>query len=44
LIPHADVPALLAAARVRVIQPIRPRVLLVDGAERILLPGDPGYF
>jgi 8-oxo-dGTP pyrophosphatase MutT (NUDIX family) len=44
LIPHPDVPALLAAARVRVIQPIRPRVLLVDGAERILLPGDPEYF
>jgi 8-oxo-dGTP pyrophosphatase MutT (NUDIX family) len=42
--PYPDVRALLQAARTREIRAIRPRVVRVDGAERILLPGDPGYF
>jgi 8-oxo-dGTP pyrophosphatase MutT (NUDIX family) len=43
--PYPDVPALLAAARTRDIRPIRPRIVrAASGAERILLPGDPGYF
>ncbi|MBI3455987.1 MAG: NUDIX domain-containing protein [Candidatus Rokubacteria bacterium] len=36
--------ALLEAARSREIRPIRPRIVLADGQERFLLPGDPGYF
>ncbi len=36
--------AMLAAAPSREIRPIRPRIVLADGRERILLPGDPGYF
>lgn len=43
---HRDVGALLAAARAREpeVRPVRPRVLGPAGEERILVPGDPGWF
>jgi 8-oxo-dGTP pyrophosphatase MutT (NUDIX family) len=44
MVPHRDVRALLDAARTREILPIRPRIVRAGDAERILLPGDPGYF
>jgi 8-oxo-dGTP pyrophosphatase MutT (NUDIX family) len=33
----------LTAARSREVEPIMPKVAVVDGEARILLPGDPGY-
>jgi len=42
--PSPRVAALLEAARSREIRPIRPRIVLADSEERLLLPGDPGYF
>jgi 8-oxo-dGTP pyrophosphatase MutT (NUDIX family) len=36
--------ALLEGAAARDIRAIRPRIVLAEGRERILLPGDPGYF
>jgi 8-oxo-dGTP pyrophosphatase MutT (NUDIX family) len=33
----------LAAARSREVEPILPKVAVVDGEPRVLLPGDPGY-
>jgi 8-oxo-dGTP pyrophosphatase MutT (NUDIX family) len=33
----------LAAARSREVEPIMPKVAVVEGEPRILLPGDPGY-
>jgi 8-oxo-dGTP pyrophosphatase MutT (NUDIX family) len=33
----------LAAARLREVEPILPKVAVVDGEPRVLLPGDPGY-
>jgi 8-oxo-dGTP pyrophosphatase MutT (NUDIX family) len=44
LAEHRGVAATLAAARGRAIRPVRPRILGEVGAERILLPGDPGWF
>lgn len=44
LAPHGSVAAVLAAAPAREIRPIRPRIVRAEGKERILLPGDPGYF
>lgn len=44
MVAHADVAALLEATRTRDIHPVRPRLVVVEGQERILLPGDPGYF
>ena len=44
MVPYPDVAALLDAARRREIRPIRPRIVRVGGEERVLLPGDPGYF
>jgi 8-oxo-dGTP pyrophosphatase MutT (NUDIX family) len=41
---HPTVAALLAAAPSREIRPVRPRIVLEDGKERILLPDDPGWF
>jgi 8-oxo-dGTP pyrophosphatase MutT (NUDIX family) len=41
---HRDVAAVLAAARGRVVAPVRPRIVRVDGTERVLLPHDPGWF
>jgi hypothetical protein len=41
---HRGVDDVLAAARGREILPVRPRILREAGAERILLPGDPGWF
>jgi hypothetical protein len=38
-----QVDALLQAARARTVEAIRPRLLVRDGRERILLPGEPGY-
>jgi 8-oxo-dGTP pyrophosphatase MutT (NUDIX family) len=42
--PHATADALLAAAPGREIRPIRPRIVVAEGRERILLPDDPGWF
>ncbi|HEV8674563.1 MAG TPA: NUDIX hydrolase [Methylomirabilota bacterium] len=42
--PYPTATALVAAAAAREIRPIRPRIVLADGQERILLPGDPGWF
>jgi 8-oxo-dGTP pyrophosphatase MutT (NUDIX family) len=41
---HQGVDALLASARGREVRPIRPRIVRESGAERILLPEDPGWF
>jgi 8-oxo-dGTP pyrophosphatase MutT (NUDIX family) len=41
---YPTVAALLEAARSREVRPIRPRIVLAGGQERLLLPGDPGYF
>jgi 8-oxo-dGTP pyrophosphatase MutT (NUDIX family) len=42
--PHPTVAALLAAAPSRAIRPIRARIVVVEGRERILLPEDPGWY
>jgi 8-oxo-dGTP pyrophosphatase MutT (NUDIX family) len=39
-----DVASLLRKAEGREIHPVRPRIVREGGTERILLPGDPGYF
>ena len=41
---QADVAALLASAGRRDIRAIRPRLIRDEGRERLLLPGDAGYF
>jgi 8-oxo-dGTP pyrophosphatase MutT (NUDIX family) len=41
---HRDVDTLLASARGRKVRPVRPRIVREFGAERILLPDDPGWF
>ena len=41
---HRGVDDVLGAARGREIRPVRPRIVREAGAERILLPGDPGWF
>jgi 8-oxo-dGTP pyrophosphatase MutT (NUDIX family) len=41
---HDGIDAVMAAAHVREIFPVRPRIVREAGAERILLPGDPGWF
>src|SRR5262245_61095891 len=41
---YPTVTALLAAAPGREIRPVRPRIVLRDGKERILMPDDPGWF
>jgi 8-oxo-dGTP pyrophosphatase MutT (NUDIX family) len=38
-----SVDATLAAARERRIEPVLPKVAMIDGAPRIILPGEPGY-
>ncbi|MBI2879153.1 MAG: NUDIX domain-containing protein [Candidatus Rokubacteria bacterium] len=35
---------LLAAVRRREVRAVRPRLIVEDGEERLLLPGDPGYY
>ncbi len=42
--PYPSAAALLAAAASRQIRPIRPRIVLAEGRERILLPGEPGWY
>ena len=43
--PHPTVEALLRAARAqREVPAIRPRMIVEDGRERAILPGDPGYY
>jgi len=37
------VDATLAAARVRPVEPVMPKVAVRDGKAQVLLPGDPGY-
>jgi len=44
LAAYQTVAGLLAAARAREVRPVRPRIVVADGEERFLLPGDPGYF
>jgi 8-oxo-dGTP pyrophosphatase MutT (NUDIX family) len=44
LAPHPDVAAALRAARAATVRPVRPRVVREAGRERVLLPGDPGWF
>jgi hypothetical protein len=39
----ASVEALMAYARGREVQPVRPHVLLEGEVARIVLPGEPGY-
>jgi len=41
---QTDVATLHRNAEDREIHPVRPRIVREGGAERILLPGDPGYF
>jgi 8-oxo-dGTP pyrophosphatase MutT (NUDIX family) len=41
---HGAVDAVLRAARGREIHPVRPRIVREGGAERVLLPGDPGWY
>jgi hypothetical protein len=41
---HPTVAALLAAAPGREIRAIRARIVMIDGREKILMPGDPGWF
>jgi 8-oxo-dGTP pyrophosphatase MutT (NUDIX family) len=41
---YPTVAAILAAAPSRDIRAIRARILVVDGKERILMPGDPGWY
>ena len=41
---HRGVDALLTAARGREVRAVRPRIVREASAERILLPGDPGWF
>ena len=41
---YRGVDAVLAAARGRKVRAVRPRIVREAGAERILLPGDPGWF
>ncbi len=43
LAEHESVEDALSRARGREIEPILPRVVLGDGAARVLLPGEPGY-
>jgi 8-oxo-dGTP pyrophosphatase MutT (NUDIX family) len=38
-----SVEATLAAARERRIEPVLPKVAMIDGAPRIIMPGEPGY-
>lgn len=42
--PYPTVAALLAAAPARAIRPVRPRIVVAEGQERILLPDDPEWF
>jgi hypothetical protein len=39
--PSTD--ALVAHARTRTVEPVRPRVIGIGEAARIVLPGEPGY-
>jgi 8-oxo-dGTP pyrophosphatase MutT (NUDIX family) len=43
LLPYRTAEEVLAAARDREIEPVLPRVVAECGAERIVLPGEPGY-
>jgi 8-oxo-dGTP pyrophosphatase MutT (NUDIX family) len=43
LAAFATVAELLAHAATRVIEPVRPRVVVRDGSAEVLLPGEPGY-
>jgi 8-oxo-dGTP pyrophosphatase MutT (NUDIX family) len=40
---HATAAGAVAAARRTDVQPVEPRVVVEDGAARVLLPGEPGY-
>jgi 8-oxo-dGTP pyrophosphatase MutT (NUDIX family) len=38
-----SVAATIAAAREREVEPIQPRIVVVDGSAQVLLPGEPGF-
>jgi 8-oxo-dGTP pyrophosphatase MutT (NUDIX family) len=38
-----SVAATLEAARARVVEPVQPRIVVVDGSAQVLLPGEPGF-
>jgi 8-oxo-dGTP pyrophosphatase MutT (NUDIX family) len=40
---HGTVEETLAAARARPVEPVMPKVAVVEGSAQVLLPGDPGY-
>lgn len=44
LVAHPTVADVFQAARTRAVRAIRPRIVVADGQERVLLPDDPGYF
>jgi 8-oxo-dGTP pyrophosphatase MutT (NUDIX family) len=38
-----SVAATMAAARERTVEPVQPRIVVVDGSAQVLLPGEPGF-
>jgi 8-oxo-dGTP pyrophosphatase MutT (NUDIX family) len=40
---HGTVEETLAAARARPVEPVMPKLAVVEGSAQVLLPGDPGY-
>jgi 8-oxo-dGTP pyrophosphatase MutT (NUDIX family) len=40
---HGTVEETLAAARGRPVEPVMPKLAVVEGSAQVLLPGDPGY-
>jgi 8-oxo-dGTP pyrophosphatase MutT (NUDIX family) len=43
LLPYQRAEEVLAAARVRVVEPVLPRVITQGDEQRVVLPGEPGY-
>jgi 8-oxo-dGTP pyrophosphatase MutT (NUDIX family) len=43
LAKSSSVAATMSAARARDVEPIQPRIVVVDGAAQVLLPGEPGF-
>jgi hypothetical protein len=43
LAESTSVAATIAAARERDVEPIQPRIVVVDGTAQVLLPGEPGF-
>jgi hypothetical protein len=38
-----SVAATIASAREREVEPVQPRIVLVDGSAQVRLPGEPGF-